>query len=119
MFVLILQVSGKDFPVLCIDPFHRCKPFTLAVWVITTAGTLYHAKRLGDQLVWREMMFLHVYFTVSVMLGKVSATYHASVVAANAAADKIEAVSAIETSTARSKVISRSVATHKNNIAFG
>jgi hypothetical protein len=49
-------------------------------------------KSVRDQLVWAEMVVLHVCFTVGVMFRKVSATYHATMIAANAAADPLDAM---------------------------
>src|SRR4029077_13813073 len=97
MFVLVLEMSGKDFAVLFVDVLHRTNPFALAVRVIATARTLYSAKILRDQFIWRKMIFLHVSFTVGVMLLKVLAAYYATMVAANAAADNLDAIIAIET----------------------
>jgi hypothetical protein len=43
-------------------------PVALTMWEKAATGTSYHAKILGDQLVWGEMIFRHVGFTVDVML---------------------------------------------------
>ena len=64
----VLEMSGKDLAVLFIDVLHRSNPFALAVRVIAVARTLYHAKSLRDQFIRRKMIFLHVGFTVDVML---------------------------------------------------
>ena len=68
MLVLVLEMSGKDLTVLSVYLLHLSNPFVLAVRVIATARTLYHAKSLRYQLVWAEMIFLHVGVTVDVML---------------------------------------------------
>jgi len=61
--------------------------------VKAAARTLYDAKVLCDQFVRRKVIFLHVSFAVTVML---SPAYYAPVIAANAAADKVDALFAIE-----------------------
>jgi len=50
-------------------------------------------------LVWAETIFLDVRVTVSVVLGEVTATYYAAMFSANAAANKVDTVSANEMST--------------------
>ena len=61
---------------------------------------------------------IHVGFAVDVVLRKVLATYHAAMVAANAAAHKIDAFIAIDASTARSGAFLLSRVVHKHKIAF-
>src|SRR5262245_6893139 len=68
MFVIILQISGKNLDILFVNVLHCGIPFFLAIGVIAVARTLYRAKVLGDQFVRREVIFLHVSFAVSVML---------------------------------------------------
>jgi len=48
---------SEDLAVLFIDVLHRSNPFGLAVRVIATARTLYHAKSLRDQFIRGEMIF--------------------------------------------------------------
>jgi hypothetical protein len=63
------------------------------------------------------MIFPHVGVTVGVMLRKVLAVYHPTVIAANAAADPLDAIIAI-TLTMRPRAFSRSAAAHKDKIGF-
>src|SRR5437016_2886084 len=69
MFVLVLEMSGKDLAVFFLDLLHRSNPFALAVRVIAGTRTLYNTKSLRDQLVWSEMIFLHIGFTVGALKG--------------------------------------------------
>jgi len=108
MRVLVLEMSGKDVTVLFVDPLHGGDPFALAVRVIARAGTLDDAKVLGDQLVWAEVIFLHVGFTVGVVFGKVSAVYHPTIVATDTTENKCEAIVAIETPFERSRLAHKS-----------
>src|SRR4029077_20544879 len=68
MSVVILEMPGKDLAVLFMDLLHRSNPFGLAVRVIATTRTLYPAKILRYQFIRRKMIFLHVGFTVGVVL---------------------------------------------------
>src|SRR5215831_8838569 len=68
MFVIILQISGKNFAVLFINGLHRGNPFVLAIRVKAAARTLYHAKGFCDEFVRAKVVFLHVGFTVGVVL---------------------------------------------------
>ena len=68
MCVIVLEMSGKDVTVIFVDLLHCSNPFALPVRVIATTGTLYDAKVLSAQLVWAEMKFFHVGFTVGVVL---------------------------------------------------
>src|SRR5262249_30122532 len=86
-----------------IDLFHRSNPFVLPVRVIAASGTLYDPKVLRGQLIWTEVIFFHVRLPVSVVLGKVSATDHPTMVTTDAADNKGEAIVAIETPFERSR----------------
>jgi hypothetical protein len=48
-----------------------------------------------------------------------SATYHATMVAADATTDEVKAVTAIDSSTVQSKALSLSRIAHTHKIAFG
>jgi hypothetical protein len=76
-------------------------PVACIVRVKASPGTSYHAEILRDQFVWVRVI-LHVGFTVGVMLGKMTTAYYATMVAANEAAHKINALIAINNAAARS-----------------
>jgi hypothetical protein len=97
MCVLVLELSGKDIAFVFVDFSQRSDPFALAVRVIATAGPLYDAKVLRDQLVRAEVIFFPVGFAVGVVLGKMLAVYHATMVTTDTAYNKCEAILAIET----------------------
>ena len=56
------------------------------------------------KIIWGEVKFLHIGLPAGVVLGKVSATYHAPMVTTDTADNKCEAIVAIETSSERSRL---------------
>jgi hypothetical protein len=64
--------------------------------------TLYHAKGFCDQFVWAKVVFLHVGFTLGVVLRKMPTAYYPMMVATDAAAHKVDALIAINNAMARS-----------------
>jgi hypothetical protein len=103
-----LQIFSKHLAVPFVHLLDGSDPFALAVRVIAGARTLYHAKSLRGQVVWNEMIFLHVCGAVGVVLSEVPATYHSTMIAANAAADPLDAITVIEPPIARSHKIALS-----------
>src|SRR4029077_12335472 len=108
MWVVVLEMFGKDVTALFVELLHRSDPVALPVRVIAAPRTLYDAKVLSDQLVGAEVIFFHVGFTVGIMLGEVSATYHPAMVATDTADNKCEAIVAIETLFERSHLAHQS-----------
>lgn len=92
MWIFLLQPYGKDIAIPLAHLLNRRNPLFLAVWLIATARTLYATKIFRDQFVWAETIFLHVFFAVGAMLRKMPTANHTPVVAADAAADKVDAV---------------------------
>jgi hypothetical protein len=91
-----LQPYGKDIAIPLAHLLNRRNPLFLAVRLIATARTLNDAEISGYEFVWAEAIFLHVLFAVGAMLGEVSSTDHAAVVAADTAANKVDAIAGTE-----------------------
>ena len=70
---------------------HGAHYSTIQIGLIARVRTLYHAKGFCDQFVRAKVVLLHVRFAVGIVLRKVSTADYAAMVAANTAANKIDA----------------------------
>jgi hypothetical protein len=112
--MFVLEITGKHAFAPSMKLLNSINPIALTMRIKPTARTSYHRKILRNQFIRGEIIFFHIGFTVSVVLGEMSTAYYPTMIAANAAADKIDALVAIKSLTARSKALSLSRVAHKH-----
>ena len=112
MWVIVLKIPGTNAAALFMGFLYRLDPITLSVGVVPPTGTWLSAtstyfspKILGGESIGAEAVYRHIGLTVGFVLGKVSEAYHAVAVAADAAANKINALKASKVAVAWSKLL--------------
>ena len=103
MPVFFLEISGKHVAGFLVDGSDRTYPVAFAKRIVAAAGALYPAEVFGDELIWAKPILGHVGFTVDIMLRQVTAAYHATVIAAYSAPNKLDTVIANRPPSAGSK----------------
>ena len=103
MPVFFLEISGKHIAGFLVDGFDPAYPVAFAKRIVAAAGALYPAEVFGDKLIWAKPIFVHVGFTVDIMLREVATAYHAPVITAYSAPNKLDTVLANGLSSAGSK----------------
>ena len=95
------QSAGTNAAALFMGYLYRLDPITLSVGIVPPAGTwlpitstYFSPKILGAEFIGTEAVYRHIGLTVDFVLGKVAEAYHAVAIAADAAADKINALKA-------------------------